>query len=320
MAPLAKLVIRRCLIGLIVMWAIATLTFFATQGLPGDTARAILGQNAAPGELRAIRAQLGLNHSVWHQYVHWLSGVVQGHLGTSFASRTPVVDVISNRIAGSLTLMLGAALIAVPCALTVGVLAATRRGGLADRAVMRLGLILGALPEFVIGVLLIVLFATGAAHIFPAVSLLDPQRSVLRQLHLMVLPIATLGLAAMPHTTFMIRAAMMEALESEYATFAQLNGIPRWRVVLRHTLPNAVGPTAQVIALALAYLAGGVISVEVVFGFPGIGAGLVDAVRYRDLPVVQALVLFISAVYVVTTLAADIFGIVVSPRRRTALR
>jgi peptide/nickel transport system permease protein len=318
--PLARLILFRCLYAVIILWIVTLLVFFATQGLPGDTARAILGQNATPEQVQLLRQQLGLNRSVAVQYVSWIGGVVTGNLGTSLANRQPVSTYLGPRVRNTLALMLVACLLSIPLALLVGIACAVRRGGILDRLVSGVGLVMTAIPPFVTGLVLIIVFATSVVHLLPPVSLIDPAKSIWSQFSLVLLPAVSLGVGVFPYVAYMIRGAMIEALDSPYVTQARLNGIPEWRVVLQHGLPNVVAPTAQVVALQIGYLAGGAVAVETVFSYPGIGSSLFSAIQYRDLPVAQILTVSIAGVYVLATLAADVLAVLVNPRVRTGLR
>jgi peptide/nickel transport system permease protein len=194
------------------------------------------------------------------------------------------------------------------------------RDGFVDHALSTITLVLAAVPEFVIGIALIVLLATNVMHLLPAVAMLDDSVPLWRQLGQTILPVLTLNLAVIPYMSRIMRASMIEVMESEYIQMARLKGMPPGRVILRHALPNAIVPFVQVTALQLAWLAGGIVVVEVVFHYPGIGQALVDAVSNRDLPVVQALTLLVGAVYVLLNLLADIATILLTPRLRTSLR
>jgi peptide/nickel transport system permease protein len=213
-----------------------------------------------------------------------------------------------------------AALISVPLSVAVGALSAVWRDSKFDSIVNIGNLALAALPEFVIGILLVLLFATQVFKWLPSVSYLNPQSSYGSQLKLFILPTATLALAVVPYISRMLRASTIEVLESDYVMMASMKGLSRARIVWRHALPNAIGPTAQVIAINLAWLAGGIVTVEYLFGFPGIGAELIDAVANRDMPVIQALCMLIAALYVVFNLIADVVTILVNPRLRTGER
>ena len=314
-------VLRRMVLGLLTLLLVSVVVFAATQVLPGDPARAILGRNATPEALKSLRTQLHLGQPVLQQYGHWLGGFTQGDLGHSLAARgEPVTKLIGTRVVNSAFLMLFAAVISIPLSIVIGAVSARRRDGPFDHATSVLMLALAALPEFVVAIALVVLFGTTVFHILPAVSLIPPGESPLSHLSTLVLPTTALVLAVTPYIARIMRASMVEVLESDFVEMARLKGMSEQKVVWRHAVPNAIAPAIQVIALNLAYLAGGIVVVEFVFGYPGIGAGFVDAVANRDLPVVQALAILIAAVYVVLNVCADVATILVSPRLRTSLK
>jgi peptide/nickel transport system permease protein len=308
-------------LGLLTLLLVSVVVFAATQALPGDPARAILGRNATPEALKSLRTQLHLGQPVLQQYGHWLAGFTHGDLGHSLAARgEPVTKLIGTRVVNSAFLMLFAAVISIPLAIVIGAVSARRRDGPFDHAMSVLMLVLAAPSEFVVAITLVVLFGTTVFHWLPPVSLIPPGESPLRHLSALVLPTTALVLAVTPYIARIMRASMVEVLESDFVEMARLKGMSEQKVVWRHAVPNAIAPAIQVIALNLAYLAGGIVVVEVVFAYPGIGAGFVDAVANRDLPVVQALAILIAAVYVVLNVAADVATILVSPRLRTSLK
>jgi len=317
---MSKFILRRVVLGLLILLLVSVVVFAATQALPGNAAQAILGRSATPARVAALTRQLHLNQSVVTQYLQWLGGIVSGNFGTSAATQQPVSQLLSGRIANSAFLVLVAALIAVPLSILLGVIMAVRRDRPTDHVLSMITLALAALPEFVIGIALVLLFATNLSHLLPAVSLIAPGEHAWNQPNSVVLPAVTLILAVTPYISRIMRGSMVEVLESEYVTMARLKGLSNRTVIWRHAVPNAIVPAIQVSALQLAYMAGGVVVVEYVFSFPGIGASLVDAVGNRDVPVVQALTIIIAAVYVVVNLVADLITIVATPRLRTAGR
>ncbi len=317
---MSRFLLRRILLGLLTLLLVSVVVFAATQALPGNAARAILGRNATPARLAALTRQLHLDRSVVSQYFSWLGGIVHGNFGTSAATQEPVSQLISGRILDTGFLVLVSALIAIPLSIALGVLMAVRRDKPTDHILSIVTLALASLPEFVIGIGLVLLLATNVTHAFPAVSIIPPGQHAWNVPKEIVLPAATLIIAVTPYISRIMRASMVEVLESDYVTMARLKGLPNRTVIWRHAVPNAIVPTIQVSALQLAYMAGGVVVVETVFGFPGIGSALVDAVGNRDIPEVQALAVIIAAVYVVVNLIADVLTIVVTPRLRTAAR
>jgi len=320
--PLLKLILIRLGLGLLTLFLVSLVVFAATQALPGDPAQAILGREAADkARYEALRKQLELDRPLLAQYGGWLGGVVRGDLGSSIVQQgIPVTDLLRERVLNSATLVALAALLSIPLSIVIGAFSAVWRDSKFDSSVNLINLGLAALPEFVIGIALVLLFATAVFSWLPAVSRIDPDVGVGSQLELFVLPAVTLCLAVIPYVSRMLRASAIEVLESEYVMMARLKGLSGRVVLWRHTLPNAIVPTLQVIAINLAWLAGGIVTVEYLFGFPGIGYSLVDAVANRDVPMVQALVLLIAAVYVVLNLTADVLTILINPRLRTGLR
>ncbi|WP_037368138.1 ABC transporter permease [Amycolatopsis orientalis] len=314
---MSRLILKRLLVSLVVLWLVTLLVFVATLLLPGDPARAILGQQATPERIAALQHQLHLDEPVWQRYLSWLGGLFTGDLGTSTSTQGPVTTLLADRVSASLVLLVLAAVIATPLGLALGTWSAMRRGRAGDQVVSGVSLVIAALPEFVIGVALIVLFATTVFRVLPSVTLTPPGEAVWAQPSQLVLPVLTLVLVVTPYITRMMRATMSEVLDSGYVEMARLKGMRERTVLLRHALPHAVGPVAQVVAIQLAWLAGGVVVVEFLFRYPGIGQALIDAVGKRDVAVVQAVTLLIAAVYIVVNLLADVIGILADPKLRT---
>jgi peptide/nickel transport system permease protein len=315
-----RLILRRIGLGILTLWLVSLVVFAAVIALPGDAATAILGKEATPARVAALREQLHLNESVVSQYLHWLGDLLTGDLGTSAATQQAVSKLLSDRVANSAFLVLVASLVAIPLSIVLGVWMAMRRDKPVDHIGSTTTLVLAALPEFVIGMLLILLFATGVFHLFPAVSLLPPGTKAWEDPKVVVLPAATLVLAVTPYISRIMRGSMVEVLESEYVTMARLKGLSERHVIWRHAVPNAIVPAIQVAALQLAWMAGGIVVVEYVFSYPGIGAALVDAVANRDMPVVQTVTMLAAAIYVGLNLLADLATIMVTPKLRTATR
>jgi peptide/nickel transport system permease protein len=313
-------VVRRIVLSVLTLFLISIIIFAATQALPSDPARAILGRSATPESLAALQKQLHLDEPMVTQYTHWLKGFATGDLGQSLAANEPVSTLLGKRLENSAFLVLLAGAISIPLSLLIGAAAARRRDKLFDHASSVLLLALAALPEFVVGIVLVVLLGTTLLTVLPAVSIVPPDDAPWLHMKELVLPTLTLVIAVTPYIARIMRASMVEVLESDYVEMAQLKGLHERRVVWRHAVPNAIAPTIQVIALNLAYLAGGIVVVEFIFGYAGIGGALVDGVANRDLPVVQTVVMLIAGVYVVLNLLADIATILVSPRLRTSLR
>jgi peptide/nickel transport system permease protein len=308
---------RRLALGVITLFFVSLLIFVATQALPGDAATQILGRDATPERLAAVREQLNLNEPAVTQYLDWIGGVWRGDLGTSIGAQVPVTQLLGQRLVNSLVLIVLAVAIIFPLSFVIGVLSAARRDTRADHAVSAVSLVLVALPEFVVGFLLVALFSTSVFHILPAVSSVD-SGSALDDWKSLVLPVAVLVIVVTPYLVRLVRASVIDVLESEYVRMARMKGVSESRVLLVHALPNALVPAIQVSALVIGWLAGGVVVVEYLFGYSGLGTGLMDAVATRDVPVIQAVTLLMAAAYVFTNVFADMLTIVVTPRLRTA--
>jgi peptide/nickel transport system permease protein len=316
--PIARLVRRRVAIGVLTLFLVSVVVFLATEVLPGNAAYAILGRNANPARVRALENALHLNRGLLDQYWVWISGLFTGNLGHSLVNGMPVWSYVEPRIVNSAVLVFVTGAIGSLLGVVLGAIAALRKDGWFDHVTSVVMLAVTSLPEFVIAIALIILLSTVVWHVLPAVSLLPPGSYAWDQPQLLVLPVATLVIVIVPYTMRMMRAAMVEALESDYVEMARLKGVPEWRTVLLHALPNAIAPTIQVIGLGFLYLAGGVVVVEYVFNFPGIGQGLVYAVNARDIPVIQFIVLVLAAFYVVMNIVTDVIALMATPRRRIA--
>jgi peptide/nickel transport system permease protein len=316
--PVARLIRRRLAIGVVTLFLVSVVVFLATEVLPGNAAYAILGHNATPARVRSLEVALHLNRGLFDQYWTWISGLFTGNLGQSLANGLPVWGYVEPRIINSAVLVFVAGAIGTLVGVAAGAIAALRKDGWFDHVTSVLVLAVTSLPEFVVAIVLIIGLSTVVWHVLPAVSLLAPGTYAWSQPELLVLPVATLVIVIVPYILRMMRAAMVEALESDYVEMARLKGVPERRVVLTHALPNAIAPTIQVIGLNFLYLAGGIVVVEYVFNFPGIGQALVSAVSDRDIPVVQFIVLVLAAFYVVMNIATDVIALLATPRRRIA--
>jgi peptide/nickel transport system permease protein len=313
-------ILRRLLLGIVVLILVSVVVFLATQALPGDPARAILGRSATPASLAALRRQLHLDQPALEQYWTWVTGLLHGNFGRSLAAQEPVTTLLAPRLVNSAVLVAIAAVVSIPLSVAIGSWAAFRREKVFDTVSTNLLLALAALPEFVVAVVLVIFFATTVfPRALPAISTVPPGSRPWDNWTALVLPTLTLVIAVAPYVARIMRASMIEVLESDYVEMARLKGLPERTVLLRHALPNALGPVFQVIALNLAYLAGGIIVVEYVFNYTGIGSAIQEAVINHDLPVIQALAMLIAAVYVVLNLLADVATILVTPRLRTRL-
>ena len=313
MTNIWRTIIVRLLLGLVTLLFVSLLIFGATELLPGDFANAILGQSATPEAVASIKRELGLDLPTHERYLKWLIGVLQGDFGTSLADHNrDVADLLSMRLGNTFFLACYAAALSIPIALTLGVLTALYRNTMFDRLANTLTLTSISIPEYLVAYILILWLAqTG---LFPSMARVPPDAQLGEALHRAFLPALTLTLVVVAHMMRMTRAAIINVLASPYIEMAQLKGMNPLRIILFHAVPNAFSPIINVVALNLAYLIAGVVIVEVVFVYPGLGQLLVDSVANRDLPVVQAVALIFAAVYVLLNIAADIFSTLSNPR------
>jgi len=319
-AAWAVWIARRLGLAVLTLWLVSVLVFLATATL-GDPIRAILGRdyNSNPGRVAQLEELLNADASVFTRYFDWLGGLFTGDLGTSLASGRPVGELISSSVANSAMLVLLSAVVMIPLSFAIAMISVHYRRRRPDTIIQTILLAMAGLPEFVIGVLLIALLATTVFKIFPAVTISSPTGHPWDNWDVMVLPTLTLVLWVSPYVSRIVRASLLEVIDSEYVELARLKGIPERVVMRKHALLNAIVPGIQVIALQLAFLAGGVVVVETLFSYPGVGLQLVDAVRNHDVPTVQALSMIIASVYVVVNLIADLLSILLTPRARTAI-
>jgi peptide/nickel transport system permease protein len=314
--PILVMMCERILFGVVTVVVVSLIVFWATQVLPGNAAAAILGTHTTPQQLHQLETKLHLNQGLLSQYWLWFSELLRGRPGTSLSSGEGVWQLVGPRLANSAFLVAVSGLIGTVLGIALGAYAGLRRDRPLDHVLSVTTLAISALPAFVVAIGLIVVFSTVVWHILPAVSLLAPGTYAWNAPRLLVLPVATLVIVIVPYLFRMMRAAMIEALESEYVEMARLKGVAPWKVVLRHALPNAIAPTIQVVGLNFLYLAGGIVVVEWVFNFPGVGQGLINAVTDRDIPVIQFIVVVLAAFYVVVNFLTDLIALLASPRRR----
>lgn len=314
--PIRNLVFHRGILGVVTVALVSVLVYTATLILPGDAATAILGQQATPQRLALLRKQLHLNENHFKGMLSWFGHALQGDFGTSLVQQRPVWQVVEPRLLNSIALVVLAAVVSTVAGIALGAFAAARRDGVADHAMSVLALVASALPEFVVGVLVVLVFAVKVVRWFPAVSVIPAGSSIWAHTNELVLPVVTLVIVITPYVFRMVRASMIEALTSDYAETAELKGVSPTRLIFGHALPNALAPSIQVVGLNLLYLAGGIVLVETVFQYPGIGLALVDAINGRDVPVIQCIVVLLSIFYVVLNIVTDVAVLLVTPRRR----
>ena len=315
MNTILGIVVKRLGLGFLTIIVISILIFLGVEALPGDVATAILGQEATPETVAAFRQELKLDLPPHVRYFAWLGDFLRGDMGTSLANKRPISELIFWRFQNTIFLAASAAAVAVPVAVILGILAALYRNSLFDRIISMVTLSTISFPEFFVAYILIALLSVQIV-IFPSISNINEQMSFGQKIHSIILPCLTLTLVVVAHMMRQTRAAIINILASPFIEMARLKGIKRMRVIVLHAFPNALSPVINVIALNLAYLVVGVVIVEVVFVYPGMGQLLVDSVSKRDIPVVQASGLIFAAVYVGLNLLADIMSIITNPRLR----
>jgi peptide/nickel transport system permease protein len=314
-SPIVKLVAQRIALGLLLLLAVSVLIFAGTQILPGDVAQSILGQSATPESLANLREELGLNDPAWWRYLTWLGSVLTGDLGTALSSRQDIATSIGGRLGNTLFLAFCAAIVSIPLAIILGLLAVRYRNGFVDKLISGLALASTSLPEFFIGYLLVYFFAV-KWQIFPGISTVYAGMPFSERMMAVALPATALTLVVLAHMMRMTRAAILNVMQSAYVETAELKGLTAFDVIRKHAFPNAIAPIINVVMLNLAFLIVGVVVVEVIFVYPGMGQYMVDHVAKRDVPVVQACGLVFASVYIVLNLIADLAAVLANPRLR----
>lgn len=309
------MIAQRLALSVMLLLAVSVLIFAGTQILPGDVAQSILGQAATPQALANLRAELGLNDPAYIRYFRWLGGVLTGDFGKALSNGRDIADALGGRLGNTLFLAAVAAAISVPLAILLGLLAVRYRNGFIDKTISGFALASTSLPEFFIGYLLILFFAVELQW-FPASSTVYDTMPLGARLQAIALPALTLTLVVLAHMMRMTRAAILNVMQSAYIETAELKGLSAFKIISRHAMPNAVAPVINVVMLNMAYLVVGVVVVEVIFVYPGMGQYLVDHVSKRDVPVVQAVGLIFAAVYIGLNMVADIVAILANPRLR----
>ncbi len=313
--PILKLVAQRIVLGLLLLLAASVLIFVGTEILPGDVAQSILGQSATPEALANLRRDLGLNDPSYVRYFRWLFGVMHGDLGTALSNGANIAQSLGKRLSNTLFLASSAAIISVPLAVTLGLIAVRYRNRWPDKLISGVTLTSISLPEFFIGYLLI-FFVSVKLRWFTSVSTIYDGMPFLDKLSAIALPVTVLVLVVLAHMMRMTRAAILNVMQSAYIETAELKGLTPFNVIRKHAFPNAIAPIVNVIMINLAYLVVGVVVVEVIFVYPGMGQYLVDHVAKRDVPVVQACGIIFASVYIGLNIIADIVSIVANPRLR----
>lgn len=317
MNPLLRMLLQRLALAALSLLLVSVVVYLITAVLPGDAAEELLGQDATPETLAALRAQMGLDQPLPVRYLQWLGGLLSGDPGRSLVSDAPVMELIGNRLPNSLLLAGVTAAIAVPAALLLGTLAAVFRGGWLDRALNTGAVALVSVPEFLVATIAVLLLSVQLGWL-PALSYASDIDSLSGAARVFVMPVLTLCCVTVAQMMRMTRAALADQLDAPYVEMARLKGVPPLRLVLQQALPNAIGPIANAVALSTSYLLGGVIVVETIFHYPGVAKLMVDGVSQRDMPLVQTCTMIFCAGYLLLVLAADMIGVFANPRLRHA--
>ncbi|HET7413882.1 MAG TPA: ABC transporter permease [Pararhizobium sp.] len=314
-SSMLSLVAQRIALGILLLFAVSILIFVGTQILPGDVAQSILGQAATPQAVANLRASLGLDQPAYIRYFHWLHGLVTGDLGNALSNGQPIGPALFNRLGNTLFLAFWAAAVSVPLSIILGLIAVRHKNGFVDKLISASTLATISLPDFFIGYLLIYFVAVQLGW-FTSVSTVYDDMPFLRRMEAIALPATALTLVVLAQMMRMTRAAILNVMQSAYVETAELKGLSRFAIIWKHAFPNAVAPIINVVMLNLAYLVVGVVVIEVIFVYPGMGQYLVDHVAKRDIPVVQDCGLIFAAVYIGLNILADIFAILSNPRLR----
>jgi len=316
MGPITGLLAQRIALGLLLLFLVSILIFVGTMLLPGDVAQQILGQSATPEAVANLRAELGLNDPPLARYLKWLGGLLSGDLGTALTSGQSINETVGRRLGNTLFLAFWAAIIAVPLAIFLGLLAVRYLDRWPDKMISATTLTTISMPEFVIGYILMFILGVQLNWFSPTAVGFRPDADLLTRLDSIAIPIMVLTLVVLAHMMRMTRAAILNVMQSAYIETAELKGLSTFTIIRKHAFPNSVSPIVNVVMLNLAYLVVGVVVVEVVFVYPGMGQYLVDHVTKRDLPVVQACGMIFATIYIGLNLVADVVSILTNPRLR----
>jgi peptide/nickel transport system permease protein len=311
-----RLIAQRLVMALFTLLLVSFIIFAVLEILPGDVATRILGRDATVESIAALRERLHLNDPALLRYFHWLSGVLRADFGESLVSSRSVLHVLAPRVVNTAFLSAYAFLLYIPLAAVPALVQAVRRDRPIDHAMSVITLVLLSMPDFLLGTLLLLLFVL-AIPILPAMSTVDQTSDFAEYFRATTLPALTLAIVMAVYAVRMLRDNLIEVLDADYIRMAELRGVPARRVVWRHALPNALVPSLNVTALNLAYLVGGVVVVEKVFGYPGFGSLLVDSLQLRDFPLIEATILIAAAVYIIANFLADVASILLNPKLRT---
>jgi len=311
-----RLIIQRLASGFLTLVLVSGIVFVAVEALPGDACTAYLGRMAQGTRLENCRREFGLERPALARYFQWILGAVQGDLGRSLKRNKPIADLIGPRVRNTMVLGVAATILGVPIAILLGIIAGLWRDRPADLWVSTLAIFAMTIPEFVTATLLILIFSIWLAWL-PGIVTTPPDAPLTEFLSDIILPVVTLALVMTAHILRMVRTSVIDVMASDYVQMARLKGVPYWRMVFRHVLPNALLPTINLVALTIAWLLGGVVVIEVVFNYPGLGRLTLNAISDRDLALVQDIALILAAIYIGLNLFADLLTLVANPRLRT---
>ncbi len=317
-SPVIRLVCRRVLLSVVSLLVVSLIVFFAVEILPGDTAERILGREATKASLEALRLKLHLADPASERYLRWFTGILHGDLGTSLVAERPVLSYIGPYLGRTLLLGSLALLLHIPLSIGLGLFVAGRQQGIADVVTSTMVIVGMSLPEFVVGIFLVMLFAN-ELHIFPPLALIDQAKTSGEVIWMLLLPILTLNFSMTAYVVRQTRSTMIDILRSDYVRMARLRGLPPSRVIFRHALPNALGPAVNAIALNASWLIGGIVVVEVIFNYPGLGRLLVESIRFHDIPMILGSALTLSTAFIAVNLVADVSTLLLNPKLKTSL-
>ena len=310
------LVLKRILLGLITLFIVSLITFVGVEVLPGDACTTYLEREAYGAALEACYKRLGLDIPAYERYVNWAVGVIQGDFGYSLSGEMKINDVLGPRVKNSLVLASASILIGIPIALLLGIITALWRDKLPDIIISTFTIFSMTIPEFISATLLILIVAIWLEWL-PGIVIVPTGASISELLPNIILPVIAISMIMTAHMARMVRSSVIQVMSSDYVQMAILKGVPYWKMVFKHVLPNALLPAINVVALTIAWLLGGVVVTEVVFNYPGLGRLVLESISNRDLPVVQALAIILASIYVVINLIADLLTLMLNPRLKS---
>jgi len=310
------LVLKRILLGLITLFIVSLITFSGVEVLPGDACTTYLEREAFGAALEACYERLGLNTPAYERYIYWAAGVLQGDFGYSLSGEMKINDVLGPRVKNSLVLASASILIGIPIALLLGIITALWRDKLPDIIISTVTIFSMTIPEFISATLLILIVAIWLEWL-PGIVIVPTGASISELLPNIILPVIAISMIMTAHMARMVRSSVIQVMASDYVQMAILKGVPYWKMIFKHVLPNALLPAINVVALTIAWLLGGVVVTEVVFNYPGLGRLVIESISNRDLPVVQALAIILASIYVIINLIADLMTLMLNPRLKS---